>query len=219
MDLRTAITRAAKFAADPKTHPNLAGMVFSPAAFPAQLQFLEYDDGTLLPIPELPAFVQATDGVITYRAYLDIDVMVPSCSVGAADVARAVASLKKQDFFVERTGDHTAVVRSLQGTIFHLPAGPAPTKLNADAPPMLWPCGDAAHVLSLLHVTKKVEKLRPDLLYIHAFSEGIETSDQARTARRPTVLPVPDGPKKSALTPGAAATRTPNAHVSSTRAR
>lgn len=188
MELKTAINRAAKFArAAPKEGVDpLSMLLLVPATYDESK--IEFVDDVVLPVT--PAYVQASDGTVTYRAYLDLDVVVPHCIVDADAVQRSASAFKKSAFFIERVGDQLAVMRGLDGTFFQMPAGHA-TAFPSDPafPERLHPFAHASMVRRLLHVTKKIEKTRPELLFLHAHSGLVETSDQMRTARVPVALP------------------------------
>lgn len=191
MELKTALSRAHKFTSADKEAGVLAGILLVPAVYDdtKPIQFVEG-----VPLPITPAYVQASDGVVTYRAYLDLDVFIPHVVVDGGALLRALSTLKKEPFVIERTGEQSAVVRSASGTLFQIVAhhGSAFPKDPA-FPPSLHPFHDSRAMTRLLHITKKVEKTRPELLSLHAAGGWVETSDQMRTARMPVSLPIADG--------------------------
>lgn len=196
MHLKGAIARATKFALAAKAGGPLSGILLVPAFYDEskQIEFFNGPDGLMTPIPTRLGYVQASDGVVTLRVYLDPDIHIPHVVAEADGLQRSTSSFKKEPFTIERSGNTTVTVRGLNGAHFQVPAQHASAfPGDPEFPERLWPFWRARDVCRLLHVTKKVEKDRPELLFLHAYAGCVESSDQTRTARVPVGMPVAEG--------------------------
>lgn len=197
MDLKNALQRAAKFALKDKDDEAsvLNHILLVPHTFDEPVQFFEAKKGEpALAIPKKLGYVAASNGAVTVVIYLDPDVYVPHLTIDAEAAAKAATAFKREQFFIERCGEYQVVMRGLSGGQYHVAAGYASAFPEVPpGPPQLFPFQKWPDVLRLLHVTKKTEKSRPDLVYLHAYAGAVEGSDHMRIARVPVTLPIPDG--------------------------